>query len=202
MLKKGILSPLCPGSCCYTGHFLHLIEVFWLKFMFSPCIPCSPELLQSQALYKWLWINPCRTFVVRKHSFSHENGKTEEGALMIQKHEALAGGAAHETSSVLRSVCRPSQRVLGRAQEQNLHPRAVLSPPGPPSSVARPFLMIFFFLNHMPSLVFHHGIIRCVINGRTSPPQRSSTQFRACSREFSLCSLNQGDIYVLKHTAW
>lgn len=76
MLCKGIHSPLCSGTCCYTGHFLHLIEVFWLKFMFSPCIPCSPELLQSLLLYKCSWLNPCCTNVVRKHSFSH-TGKRE-----------------------------------------------------------------------------------------------------------------------------
>lgn len=71
VFKKGIHSLLYSGTCCYTGRFLHLMEVFWLKFMFSPCMLCSPELLQSQALYKCLWINTCSTFVVRKHSFSH-----------------------------------------------------------------------------------------------------------------------------------
>lgn len=71
MWCRGIHSPLCSGTCCYTGHFLQLVEVFWLKFMFSPCIPCSPELLQSLLLYKCLWLNPCCTIVVRKHSFSH-----------------------------------------------------------------------------------------------------------------------------------
>lgn len=70
-LCKGIHSPLCSGTCCYTGCFLQLVEVFWLKFMFSCSIPGSPELLQSQLLYKCLWLNPCSTIVVRRHSFSH-----------------------------------------------------------------------------------------------------------------------------------
>lgn len=102
VLCKGIHSPLCSGTCCYTGHFLQLAEVFWLKFMFSRSIPCSPELLQSLLLYKCLWLNPCCTTVVRKHSFSHTGKRREEGALMIQRCEALAG-PAHETPGVLQT---------------------------------------------------------------------------------------------------
>lgn len=28
MIPFGMVSSLCSGTCCYTGHFLHLLEVF------------------------------------------------------------------------------------------------------------------------------------------------------------------------------
>lgn len=71
MVCKGFHSPLCAGTCCYTGQFLQLVEIFWLKFMFGHSIPCSPELLQFLLLYKCSWLNPCCTIVVRKRLFSH-----------------------------------------------------------------------------------------------------------------------------------
>lgn len=70
-LCEGIHSPFYSGTCCYTGHFLQLVELFWLKFMFRRSIPCSPELLQALLLYKCSWLNSCCTIVVRRHSFSH-----------------------------------------------------------------------------------------------------------------------------------
>lgn len=70
-LCEGIHSPFYSGTCCYTGHFLQLVELFWLKFMFRRSIPCSPELLQTLLLYKCSWLNSCCTIVVRRHSFSH-----------------------------------------------------------------------------------------------------------------------------------
>lgn len=105
-----------------------------------------------------------------------------------------SGSCTRKTPSVLQPVCLRSQRGLGQAQEQKLHPRAVLSPPGPPSSEPdfADFLIIFLlllFFNLIP-LLLHHRRIRCIVNGRSCPPQRSSTQFQPCLPEFSLCSLN------------
>lgn len=202
-MNKGVLSPLCSGTCCYTGHFLHLIEVFWLKFMFSPCIPCSPELLQTQALYTCLWINPCCTFVVRKHSFSHpqKRGRKVQWWFRGVKH-----GQWELHMKILVSYDQfawDHSGGLDQAQEQNLCPRVVLSPPGPPSSVARPHLLILF-LNHISFLVLHQRSIRCTVSGRSCPPQRNSMPFQACSLVLVSVAwiILQGDIYILKHTAW
>lgn len=179
MLKKAslLLSILVPVVTLTTSFIWQ--RYFDWNLRSVPAYPAAQSFLSLKCFINVM--NETLLYLCGKEAFIFPcTEEREEGALMTQRCGALAVGAVRETLSVLPLVCIRSQRGLGQAQEQNLLPRTMLSPPGSPSSVAGSCLLIIF-KNRIYSLVLHPRSIS-VVGGRSCLPQRSTH----CSRPIQL----------------